>query len=57
MWSTVRDLFTDRLRTDPAVRAALPQLEAQLRAGELTATLAADAVLALLTDAHCASEL
>ncbi|MDF3050468.1 MAG: transport system ATPase [Pseudonocardia sp.] len=56
MWSTVRDRLTDRLRTDPAVRAALPQLEAQLRAGELTATLAADAVLALLTDAHGASE-
>ena len=36
---------TDRLRDDPAVRAAIPRLEAEVRAGELTATLAAEAVL------------
>ena len=45
MWSTVRDRLMDRLRDAPAVRAALPGLEAAVRAGELTATLAADAVL------------
>jgi LAO/AO transport system kinase len=45
MWATVRDRLTDRLRDDPAVRAALPGLEAAVRAGELTATLAAEAVL------------
>ena len=45
MWSTVRDRLMDRLRDAPTVRAALPGLEAAVRAGELTATLAADAVL------------
>jgi LAO/AO transport system kinase len=48
MWSTVRDRLMDRLRDDPAVRAAIPQLEAEVRAGALTATLAADTVLAHL---------
>ena len=45
MWATVRDRLMDRLRDDPAVRAAIPRLEAEVRAGELTATLAAEAVL------------
>ena len=45
MWATVRDRLMDRLRDDPAVRAEIPRLEAGVRAGELTATLAADAVL------------
>jgi LAO/AO transport system kinase len=45
MWATVRDRLLDRLRDDPAVRAAVPGLEAAVRAGELTATLAAEAVL------------
>ena len=48
MWSTVRDRLMDRLRDDPAVRAAIPELEAAVRAGELTATLAAEAVLGRL---------
>ena len=48
MWATVRDRLMDRLRDDPAVRAALPELEAAVRAGELTATLAAEAVLGRL---------
>jgi LAO/AO transport system kinase len=48
MWATVRDRLLDRLRDDPAVRAALPELEAAVRAGELPATAAADAVLAHL---------
>jgi LAO/AO transport system kinase len=45
MWATVRDRLMDRLRDDPDVRAAIPGLEAAVRAGELTATLAAEAVL------------
>ena len=45
MWAMVRDRLMDRLRDDPAVRAAIPRLEAEVRAGELTATLAAEAVL------------
>jgi LAO/AO transport system kinase len=48
MWATVRDRLMDRLRDDPAVRAALPELEAGVRAGELTATMAAEAVLGRL---------
>jgi len=45
MWATVRDRLMDRLRDDPAVRAEIPRLEAGVRAGELTATLAAETVL------------
>jgi LAO/AO transport system kinase len=45
MWATVRDRLMDRLRDDPAVRAAIPQLEAEVRAGERTATAAAETVL------------
>jgi LAO/AO transport system kinase len=48
MWATVRDRLMDRLRDDPAVRAAIPELETAVRAGELTATLAAEAVLGRL---------
>ena len=48
MWTTVRDRLMDRLRDDPAVRSMIPQLEAAVRAGELTASLAADAVLGRL---------
>ncbi len=48
MWATVHDRLMDRLHGDPAVRAALPDLEAAVRAGELTATLAAEAVLGRL---------
>lgn len=50
MWAMVRDRLLDRLRTDEAVRAAVPHLEQDVRAGALTPTLAADAVLALLAD-------
>jgi LAO/AO transport system kinase len=48
MWATVRDRLMDRLRDDPAVRAEIPRLEAEVRAGELTASLAADTVLTKL---------
>lgn len=45
MWGMVRDRLLDRLRSDPAVRSALPSLERDVRAGDLTATLAAEQIL------------
>jgi LAO/AO transport system kinase len=45
MWAMVRDQLMDRLNADPAVREALPRLEADVRAGDLTPTLAAGEVL------------
>lgn len=48
MWAMVRDQLMDRLRSDPGVRAKLPELEGDVRAGELTPTLAAQTILDLL---------
>jgi LAO/AO transport system kinase len=48
MWAMVRDRLLDRLRTDAGVRERLPELEREVRAGELTPTLAAETVLDLL---------
>ena len=48
MWATVRDRLTERLRTDPGVRAALPELEREVRAGELPPGAAAQQILDLL---------
>jgi LAO/AO transport system kinase len=48
MWAMVRDQLMDRLRTDPAVRERLPELERDVRAGDLTPTLGAQTVLDLL---------
>ncbi|GAA1258620.1 methylmalonyl Co-A mutase-associated GTPase MeaB [Pseudonocardia aurantiaca] len=45
MWAMVRDRLMDRLHADPGVRDALPRLEAEVRAGDLTATLAAEEIL------------
>ncbi|MFI1714675.1 methylmalonyl Co-A mutase-associated GTPase MeaB [Streptomyces sp. NPDC053513] len=44
-WSMVRDELLRRLHTDPAVQEAAPALERRVRAGELTATLAAEEIL------------
>ncbi|MDA0567017.1 methylmalonyl Co-A mutase-associated GTPase MeaB [Streptomonospora sp. S1-112] len=49
MWAQVRDRLMDRLRRHPRVRADTPELEAAVRAGELTATLAAEHILAEFT--------
>ncbi|MBV2365932.1 methylmalonyl Co-A mutase-associated GTPase MeaB [Streptomonospora nanhaiensis] len=49
MWAQVRDRLMDRLRRDPRVRAEAPGLEAAVRAGDLTATLAAERLLADFT--------
>ncbi|MFJ9428482.1 methylmalonyl Co-A mutase-associated GTPase MeaB [Streptomyces sp. NPDC101490] len=44
-WSMVREELLRRLRTDPAVKDLAPVLEKRVRAGELTATLAAERIL------------
>ncbi|MGW2964661.1 methylmalonyl Co-A mutase-associated GTPase MeaB [Streptomyces sp. NPDC001220] len=44
-WSMVRDELLGRLSAHPAVRAATPGLERQVREGTLTATLAAERIL------------
>ncbi|MER5494201.1 methylmalonyl Co-A mutase-associated GTPase MeaB [Streptomyces sp. NPDC002490] len=45
-WSMVHDELLDRLRTHPVVRKLTPDLERRVRDGELTATLAAERILA-----------
>ncbi|MFK0174646.1 methylmalonyl Co-A mutase-associated GTPase MeaB [Streptomyces xanthochromogenes] len=44
-WAMVRDELLGRLHADPEVRSLTPELERQVRAGELTATLAAERIL------------
>jgi LAO/AO transport system kinase len=44
-WTMVRDELLGRLHADTAVRALAPDLEQQVRDGELTATLAAQRIL------------
>jgi LAO/AO transport system kinase len=48
-WSMVRDTLLADLHAAPAVRAVVPEIEAKLRAGELTATLAAGRILNAFT--------
>jgi LAO/AO transport system kinase len=45
MWTMVTDQLHARLRTHPDVRELVPELERAVRAGELTAALAADQIL------------
>jgi LAO/AO transport system kinase len=45
MWSEVTDTLLDRLRSDPAVRELVPELERAVAAGELAATVAAQRLL------------
>ncbi|MEU2376610.1 methylmalonyl Co-A mutase-associated GTPase MeaB [Streptomyces misionensis] len=45
-WAMVRDELLGRLRASPAVREAAPDLERRVREGTLTATLAAERILA-----------
>ncbi|MDX3855760.1 methylmalonyl Co-A mutase-associated GTPase MeaB [Streptomyces sp. AK02-01A] len=47
-WSMVRDHLLDRLREHPGVREAAPVLEQRVREGTLTATLAAERIIAAL---------
>ncbi|MFJ6405567.1 methylmalonyl Co-A mutase-associated GTPase MeaB [Streptomyces hydrogenans] len=45
-WTMVRDELLARLHASPAVRALAPDVERQVRGGEVTATLAAERILA-----------
>ncbi|MFJ7947628.1 methylmalonyl Co-A mutase-associated GTPase MeaB [Streptomyces sp. NPDC096354] len=45
-WTMVRDELLDSLRSHPQVRELTPSLEQRVRDGELTATLAAEEILA-----------
>ncbi|MEV7238328.1 methylmalonyl Co-A mutase-associated GTPase MeaB [Streptomyces sp. NPDC051020] len=45
-WTMVRDELLDSLRSHPKVRTLTPALEQRVRDGELTATLAAEEILA-----------
>lgn len=45
MWSMVHDAVTARLRDDPAVAGLVTELERELRAGRITAALAAERIL------------
>ncbi|MET0412468.1 MAG: methylmalonyl Co-A mutase-associated GTPase MeaB, partial [Polyangiaceae bacterium] len=45
MWQTVEDELRTRLKTDPAVAALVPALEASVQSGELSATGAARRIL------------
>ncbi|WP_329390681.1 methylmalonyl Co-A mutase-associated GTPase MeaB [Streptomyces sp. NBC_01716] len=47
-WSMVRDHLLDRLRSHPGVRSLTPALEQAVREGTLTATLAAEQIVAAL---------
>jgi LAO/AO transport system kinase len=44
-WSMVHDQLSASLHGSPAVRSLVPELERQVRDGELTATLAAEQIL------------
>ncbi|WP_441247504.1 methylmalonyl Co-A mutase-associated GTPase MeaB [Kitasatospora sp. McL0602] len=46
LWATVHDQLLARLHADPEVRRLTPELESQVREGTLTATLAAEQILA-----------
>ncbi|CAM4032385.1 methylmalonyl Co-A mutase-associated GTPase MeaB [Nocardiopsis rhodophaea] len=50
MWAQVRDRLMDRLTRHPGVGEATPGLEAAVRSGEITATLAAERLLEIFTD-------
>jgi LAO/AO transport system kinase len=48
-WSMVRDTLLSRLHASPAVRALVPEIESQVKAGTLTPTLAATRLLTAFT--------
>ncbi|MFJ8043465.1 methylmalonyl Co-A mutase-associated GTPase MeaB [Kitasatospora sp. NPDC096147] len=51
-WSMVHDQLLARLHEHPGVRALAPALEQQVRDGHLTATSAADQLMAAFSDPH-----
>lgn len=48
MWAMLEERMRARLRTDPAVKARLPQIEKAVAAGALAPTLAVDEIAALI---------
>ncbi len=48
MWAMLDDRLAGRLRSDPALKSKLPKIEAQVSAGTLTPTLAANQIAQLL---------
>jgi LAO/AO transport system kinase len=48
MWAMLEERITARLRSDPALRAKLPRLEAAVADGRMTASLAAEELAAAL---------
>ncbi|MEY9215034.1 methylmalonyl Co-A mutase-associated GTPase MeaB [Thermobifida halotolerans] len=50
MWAQVRDRLLQSLRTHPGVRALAPDLEEEVRAGTITATLAAQRLLSAFAE-------
>ncbi|MFI7008231.1 methylmalonyl Co-A mutase-associated GTPase MeaB [Streptomyces sp. NPDC050145] len=55
-WAMVRDELLGRLHAAPAVRALSPELEQRVRAGELTATVAAERLLTAFRDGERAAD-
>ena len=48
LWSMLEDRVHSRLRSDPRLRAKLPQIEAAVAKGELSATLAVEEIAGAL---------
>ena len=48
LWSMLEDRVHSRLKSDPRLRAKLPQIEAAVAAGTLSATLAVEDIAAAL---------
>jgi LAO/AO transport system kinase len=46
MWAMVEEQILSRLHSDPAVKAVADEVQSQVRGGDLTASLAADQILA-----------
>nr|WP_091452441.1 methylmalonyl Co-A mutase-associated GTPase MeaB [Actinokineospora iranica] len=49
-WAMVQDTLLTRLHDHPAVRSLTPEVERQVRAGQLTATLAAEKILSAFAE-------
>jgi LAO/AO transport system kinase len=48
MWSMVEERLLGRLKSDPALRARLPQIEAAVAEGRLSAALAVEEIATAL---------
>jgi LAO/AO transport system kinase len=48
MWAMLEERISARLRSDPALRAKLPRLEAAVADGRMSASLAVDELAAAL---------